>query len=196
MADLAPEPTDQFQRWYDDWLALGVHNPESVVVSTADERGRPSSRYVLLRGVDRRGFVFYTNYRSRKGRDLAVNPYAALCFGWIELDRQVRVAGPVEPVSVEESDAYWRNRPRGSQVAASISEQSEPIAGRAELVSAWEAAEAAAGPGPVPRPSHWGGYRVIPEEVEFWQGRPNRLHDRFRYTRGPGGGWTIDRLMP
>ena len=197
VADLAADPIEQFERWYDEWRAEPRVNPEAVVVATADAEGRPSARYVLLRGVDERGFVFYTNYQSRKGLDLAANTRAALCFGWLDHNRQVRVEGRVERVDAAESDAYWTTRPRGSQLAASISEQSRPVSGRDELQARYDAIEDANAGRDVPRPGHWGGYRVVPESVELWQGQPFRLHDRFLYERSEGAaGWTITRLMP
>ncbi len=201
-ADLAPDPIEQFQRWYGEWAAEPHRNPDAVVLATASATGQPSARYVLLRRLDERGFVFFTNYRSPKGEDLASNPRAALCFGWLDHERQVRVTGRCSKIAAEESDAYWVTRPPQSQLAASVSEQSRPIADRAALDARYEEARAAAGDEAVPRPAHWGGYRVVPDEVEFWQGQPYRLHDRFVYRRaagseGLGGGcWVIERLMP
>lgn len=210
--DLDPDPTVQFTRWYEEWRASGAYNPESVVVATARSDGRPSARTVLLRGIDERGFVFYTNYESRKGVELAENAQAALCFPWIVLDRQVRVVGRVEHTGVHESDAYWATRQRGNQIAGSVSDQSRPVADRATLQRRFdELAERFSGK-PVPRPSHWGGYRVVPEELEFWQSGPDRRHDCFRYRRpevpalpstdgtpapAPNEhGWIVERLMP
>ncbi len=193
-ADLAPDPLTQFRRWFADWTATDPYDANAVALATADAEGRPSVRFVLMKGLDT-GFVFFTNTRSRKGADLAANPWAALCFAWITLERQVRVTGPVEAVSGEEADAYFASRPRGSQVGAWASDQTTVVADRAELERRW----ADAGhrfPDEVPRPPHWGGYRVLPEEVELWQGRPNRMHDRLRYRRSDDGGWLIERLAP
>lgn len=192
-ADLADDPFDQFRAWFDEWLALAPYDANAVALATADAGGRPSVRFVLLKGVDH-GFVFFTNYRSRKGEELAANPQAALCFGWIALERQVRVVGPVEQVTPAESDAYFATRPVGSQWGAWASAQSTPVDSRADLEQRWADAEDRYGEA-VPRPPHWGGYRIVPDELEFWQGRPSRLHDRFRYTRRAEG-WAIERLMP
>ncbi len=192
--DLAEDPLVQFQRWYDDVLAAGVHEPQTVVVSTVGEDDQPSSRHVLLKGLDH-GFVFFTNYESQKGHELAARPRASLCFPWGVLGRQVRVAGPVERVTPEESDAYFATRPRGSQIGALASDQSEVIADREALEARFAATEARYDGVEVPRPAHWGGYRVLPTTIEFWQGQPSRLHDRFRYTADPAG-WRIDRLNP
>lgn len=166
-----------------------------VALATADARGRPSVRIVLLRGVDERGFVFFTNYRSRKGRELEQNPYAALCFHWVSLDEQIRVEGPVERVSDAESDEYFATRPRGSQLGAWASDQSAPLASRELLEERYREIEARFGDQPVARPAFWGGYRLIPERIEFWYGRPDRLHDRVLYTRDRTG-WRIERMYP
>ena len=165
-----------------------------MAVATADAQGRPSVRHVLLRGADERGFVFYTNYESRKGRQLTENPWAGLVFLWKELDRQVHVRGPVERVDPVESDAYFATRPRDAQLGAWASHQSEPLADREEL-EVRLAATAQRFPDDVPRPPNWGGFRVRPEEIEFWQGRRHRLHDRFRFAAAPDG-WRIERLSP
>lgn len=195
--DLAGDPFEQFRRWFREAADAGIAQPEAVVLATADGHGRPSARHVLLKGVDD-GFVFYTNYRSRKAAELEANPWAALCFPWIQLSRQVRVAGPVGRVSAAESDAYFATRPRPSRIGAWASRQSEVIADRAVLDGRVAEAEARFAGGPVPRPADWGGYRLIPVEFEFWQGRPSRLHDRFRYSRdGPADRtWRIERLSP
>jgi pyridoxamine 5'-phosphate oxidase len=194
-ADVAPDPVVQFGRWYDDARSAGLVEPSAMTLATATAGGVPSARMVLLRGVDRRGFVFYTNYESRKAAELAANPLAALVFWWGELQRQVRVEGRVERTSREESAAYFRTRPPGSRLSAWASPQSRVILGREVLEE--RVAEVAAGHpgGDVPLPPFWGGYRLVPEVVELWQGRPNRLHDRLRYTRAAGG-WRIERLAP
>ena len=194
--DLADDPIAQFERWYDDWSGTDPYDSAAMVVATADQSGRPSARYVLLRSVDERGFVFYTNYDGGKGGQLHDNPRAALTFGWIELERQVRVEGHVERTSAQESDDYFSVRPRRSQLAAWASPQSEVIPDRALLDRRFAELEARYDGQEVPRPDRWGGYRVVPEVVEFWQGRPDRLHDRFRYRHQAGGGWIVERLGP
>ena len=195
-ADVDPDPVVQFGRWFDDAKAAGLVEPSAMALATATADGVPSARMVLLRGVDQRGFVFYTNYESRKAAELAANPRAALVFWWGELQRQIRVEGPVERTSQEESAAYFRTRPPGSRLSAWASPQSRVIPGRA--VGDERVAELAAGhpDGDIPLPPFWGGYRLVPEVVELWQGRPNRLHDRLRYTRSADGGWRIERLAP
>ncbi|HEX6194382.1 MAG TPA: pyridoxamine 5'-phosphate oxidase [Jiangellaceae bacterium] len=191
---LPGDPLVIFDEWFDEAVASGAVEPNAMVLATADESGRPSARIVLLKGVDERGFAFYTNLESRKARELAANPQAALCLGWLELERQVRVEGTVEPVEREESEAYWGSRPRESQLSAWASPQSSVVASRADLERG--VAEIAARFGDVvPLPEFWGGLRVVPESVEFWQGGPGRLHDRLRFRRA-GDGWTIERLGP
>jgi len=192
--DLLPDPIEQFRRWLADAETAGVALPNAMAVATADADGRPSVRHVLLRGIDERGFQFFTNRRSRKGRQLAENPWAGLVFLWKELDRQVSVTGPVETLPDLESDAYFAGRPRDAQLGAWASAQSSVIEGREVLDDAVAQAEARF-PGEVPRPPHWGGYVLEPHTIEFWQGRRHRLHDRFAFTAEPEG-WRIDRLAP
>ena len=194
--DLDPDPIAQFRRWHDVAATRRVAEPDAMIVATATPEGAPSARVVLLRGLDRRGFVFYTNYDSRKGKELAVNARAAVLFHWPELHRQVRATGPVERVADDESDAYWQNRPRASRISAWASDQSEPIASRDQLEARAADVEERFGDEDVPRPPSWGGYRVTPDEVEFWQHRDDRLHDRVRYTRQSDGTWRVDRLQP
>jgi pyridoxamine 5'-phosphate oxidase len=194
-AEVDPDPIAQFRAWFDGATAAGVAEPNAMVLATATPDGRPSARVVLLKGVDERGFAFFTNNRSRKGRELASNPYAALAFFWTEIERQVRVEGAVVAVAPPESDLYFQSRPRDSQLGAWASPQSEVIAGRAELERRRDELAGQFAGGPVPRPPHWGGFRVVPEAVEFWQGRPGRLHDRLRYSRAAGG-WRVERLGP
>jgi pyridoxamine 5'-phosphate oxidase len=193
--ELDPDPIRQFHRWFEAATLSEIPEPNAMVLATAAADGRPSARIVLLRGYDERGFVFFTNYDSRKGRELAANPHAALVFHWHDLERQVRVEGPVAQVTLEESDAYFQSRPASSRLGAWASRQSEVIAGREILEARVRALELQYADGPIPRPEHWGGYRVVPTVLEFWQGRPSRLHDRLRYTRGEGG-WLIERLAP
>lgn len=188
------EPFEQFARWFDEAMAADLPEPTAMTLSTADRDGRPSSRVVLLKGLDH-GFVFYTNYGSRKGRQLTENPVASLLFFWPELERQVRVDGRVERCSEEESRAYFASRPLASRIGAWASEQSSVLTSRDELVHRVELFTAKFAGGDVPLPPTWGGFRVIPDEVEFWQGRPSRLHDRIRYRKVEGG-WVIERLSP
>ena len=203
-ADVADDPVVQFRSWFDEWAATRPYDVNAVILATADGDGWPSARAVLLKGLDERGFVFHTNRRSAKGLDLDRSGRAALCFLWHPVERQVRVVGTVEYLPDDESDAYFASRPRGAQIAARASPQSQVIADRAELerltaeTESRHRIEAA-----VPRPPHWGGYLVRPLEVEFWQGRRSRLHDRLRYRRmerpetpGSGSGWVIERLAP
>ncbi|HTR40953.1 MAG TPA: pyridoxamine 5'-phosphate oxidase [Pseudomonadales bacterium] len=194
--DLDANPLKQFQKWFDYAVAkLSSGDVNAMVLATADKAGKPSSRTVLLKGVDERGFIFFTNYDSRKGRELAENPNAALTFFWQTLERQVCVAGTVSKVSAAESEAYFKSRPRDSRLAAWASNQSDTIPDRATLEKKWNEMSAKF-PGEIPLPPNWGGYVLKPERVEFWQGRPGRLHDRFSYTRQPDNSWKLDRLAP
>jgi pyridoxamine 5'-phosphate oxidase len=195
-SDTDPNPIEQFRTWFDEALAANLHEPNAMVLATATPDGRPSARVVLLKGLDERGFVFYTNYEGRKSRELEANPYAALLFYWGELERQVRLEGRVGRIPDEESDAYFAGRPRGSQLGAWASEQSRPIKDRGALEERLRELEAEYDGREVPRPPFWGGYRVEPETIEFWQGRENRLHDRLVYRRSEDGGWRRERLQP
>jgi pyridoxamine 5'-phosphate oxidase len=215
-ADLNANPMVQFQNWFEQessggrWRKIGIalcklwhailgRSPVDVnamVLATVDKEGRPSSRNVLLKGVDERGFVFFTNYDSRKGRELAENPVAALTFYWPDLERQVCVAGPVQKISREESEAYFKTRPRGSRLAAWASNQTDAIKDRAALEAKWNEMAAKFPDDDIPLPPNWGGYVLKPERIEFWQGRPSRLHDRFCYTRRPDNLWELERLAP
>ena len=194
--DLDPDPLALFRRWFDAAVGAGIAEPEAVALATSTPDGRPSARMVLAKGVDERGFAFYTNYGSRKGDELEANPRAALLFHWPALGRQVRVEGPVERLPREESQRYAQNRSRDSQVSALASPQSQPVPSREWLEErAAELAREHEG-GELPVRDDWGGYRLVPDAWEFWQHRPNRLHDRFRYLPDPGGGWRIERLGP
>ena len=199
--DLATHPMDQFARWFEDAARAALHGtlyePNAMVVATAAAEGRPSSRTVLMKQFDTEGFVFYTNYDSRKGRDLTANPYVSLLFPWHPLARQVIVTGGVRRTGRDETAAYFRTRPHGSQLGAWASAQSAVIGSRAELDAAYaELADRYPEDERVPVPPHWGGFRVVPGTVEFWQGRENRLHDRLRYTARPDGTWGVERLSP
>lgn len=195
-ADLAADPIKQFAIWFGEAAAAQIRDVNAMTLATATPDGSPSARIVLLKAISDRGFVFFTNYNSDKGRQLDANPRAALCLFWVQLERQIRIEGTVEKTSREESEEYFRSRPLGSRLGAWTSRQSEVIASRdalesqlAEVTTQYEGAD-------VPLPPHWGGYRVQPNSIEFWQGRTNRLHDRFRYTRQADGGWAIERLSP
>jgi pyridoxamine 5'-phosphate oxidase len=192
--DLSPDPVTQFGEWFDEALNSGVALPNAMTLATATGTGRPSARTVLLKEFDARGFVFYSNYRSRKGRDLAENPRAMLLFCWEELERQIGIEGRVEQVSAAESDAYFATRPLGSRLSAVISPQSDPVANRETLEKMLEEASKRWRDSP-PRPQHWGGYRLAPDRFEFWQGRKDRLHDRLCYRKA-GSEWKIERLAP
>jgi len=217
-ADLEADPVTQFQKWFAQatgkssggrWRKIGIAlfklwhavlghapaDPTTMVLATVDRTGRPSARAVLLKGLDERGFVFYTNHDSRKGRELADNPNAALTFYWPDWERQVCVGGTVAKMSRGETEAYFKRRPRGSRLATWASNQFDVVADRAALETKWDEA-AAKFPGDVPLPPNWGGYVLQPEWIEFWQGRPSRLHDRFRYTRQPDNSWKLERIAP
>ncbi len=195
--DLAPDPVAQFRRWFDDALAAAVPEPEAMNVATIGDDGGPNSRMVLLKQFDERGFVFFTNYDSQKGREAAARPAAALTWRWFPLERQVRARGRAERVSAEESDAYFATRPRGAQIGAWASPQSQVLADRQELEARVAEVTARFRDGPIPRPQWWGGIRVVPASVEFWQGRESRLHDRLRYRRDqPAEEWQVERLAP
>jgi len=217
--DLEADPIVQFRKWFDQasgarasgrvrkffirlykrlLLASGAEALDltAMTLATVDQLGRPSARVVLLKGVDQRGFVFFTNYESRKGHELTENPQAALVFYWPDQERQVRIAGEASKLPTAESDAYFRTRPRGSRLAAWASEQSATVKDRAALEEKWQQMEARYAGQEIPRPPFWGGYLLSPARIEFWQGRPNRLHDRFRYTLQPDKTWLIERLSP
>ncbi len=217
-ADLDANPVAQFQKWFAQaagessgsrWRKIGIAlfklwhailghapaDPTAMVLATADKDGKPSARAVLLKGVDERGFVFYTKYDSRKSRELAENSNAALTFYWADAERQVCIGGAVGRLSRDESDAYFKNRPRGSQLAAWASNQFDVVADRVVLEKKWNEM-ASRFPGDVPLPPNWGGFVLKPDWIEFWQGRPSRLHDRFRYTRQPDGSWKLERIAP
>ena len=193
--DVDADPIRQFERWFADAAAARVPEPNAMTLSTATRDGVPSARIVLLKGVDANGFAFYTDYRSRKGAELAENPLAALTFLWKEIERQVRITGSVSRVSTQESEAYFRTRPPGSRLGAWASHQSAVLASREELEARVQDVIGRFPDGDVPLPPHWGGFRVAPDEIEFWQGRPDRLHDRLLYRRGERG-WEISRLSP
>jgi pyridoxamine 5'-phosphate oxidase len=195
-ADVDVDPIRQFQSWLQEASKSGIAESNAMALATATPDGRPSARMVLLRGVDERGFAFFTNYESRKARELQANPCAALVFFWHELERQVRVEGRVEQVDDQESDRYFQSRPLGARIGAWASPQSAVVGGRHVLESRFLELESLHAGSEIPRPANWGGYRLIPDTIEFWQGRPNRLHDRLRYTKGKQGSWLIERLAP
>lgn len=190
------DPLKLFQLWLDEAMAAGIHLAEAMTLATATPEGKPSARLVLLKGADKRGFVFYTNYNSMKARELDSNPQAALVFYWPQLERQVRVEGEVERTGTDESDAYFKTRPRESQIGALASPQSEVIASRESLQQKADELEKLYEGREVARPAHWGGYRLLPQRIEFWKGRPGRLHDRIVYERQVDGSWSIKRLAP
>ena len=195
-SDLHTDPIKQFSAWFAAALAAGIRDVNAMTLATASAEGRPSARIVLLKGFDERGFVFFTNHDSEKGQQIEANPYVALVFYWVLLERQIRISGPVERTSREDSAAYFHSRPVGSRLGAWVSRQSEVIDARRILDSRLTEMTERFQDGEIPLPPHWGGYRVNPDKIEFWQGRPNRLHDRFRYSRQENGPWQIDRLAP
>jgi len=194
--DLRDDPVEQFRTWFDQACQAGIAEPNAMSLATAWRDGRPLARTVLLKQYDERGFVFFTNLESRKARQLAENPRAALLFPWVALERQVMITGAVERVSIADATAYFITRPVGSQLAAWASPQSTVISSRAMLETKWDEMKRKFADGRIPLPSFWGGYRVMPDAFEFWQGRVNRMHDRFQYTRGDDGAWRIERLAP
>jgi pyridoxamine 5'-phosphate oxidase len=197
-ANLDANPIAQFQKWFEQAInALGQQRIDvnAATLATVDKRGKPSARIILLKGVDERGFTFFTNYDSRKGHELSENPNASLVFYWQELERQVCIAGSAEKISREESERYFKSRPRGNQLAAWTSNQSDVVANRAALEARWNEMEKKF-PGDIPLPSNWGGFVLKPERIEFWQGRPSRLHDRFQYTKQLDHSWKLERLAP
>ena len=192
---MLPDPIQQFREWFHTAIAAGIKEPSAMTLATATNDGHPSARMVLLKGVDQRGFIFFTNYESRKGRELDANPHAALVFYWTQLDRQVRITGRISKVSAEESDAYFLSRPLGSRFSAAVSRQSEVIGSREALERSLADLKARYPEGGPPRPTYWGGYVVEPDEIEFWQQGDHRLHDRLRYRRVDSD-WMVDRLSP
>jgi pyridoxamine 5'-phosphate oxidase len=195
-ADLDPQPLVQFQKWFEEALNSQLLEPSAMTLATVGADGRPSARIVLLKGADERGFLFFTNYESRKGRELAANTRASLVLHWAELERQICIAGDVTKVSRAESEKYFALRPRGSQLGACVSKQSSVVPDRAFLETRLQEVEKQFTNRDVEMPSHWGGYALAPIRIEFWQGRPNRLHDRFQYSKQADGSWRIDRLSP
>jgi len=195
-SDLNADPIKQFGNWFTTAIEAGIRDVNAMSLATSGSDARPSVRIVLLKSFDQDGFVFFTNYASEKGKQLKANPHAALAFYWIELDRQIRISGKVERTSREESQTYFHSRPVGSQLSAWASRQSDVVDGRRVLDARMAEMTERFGDKQIPLPPHWGGFRLKPDKMEFWQGRPNRLHDRFRYTRQPDGSWQIDRLAP
>lgn len=195
-ADLDPDPIRQFERWFGEAMSAGIPEPNAMSLATATASGAPSLRTVLLKSYDECGFVFYTNYESRKAREIAENPRAALLFPWVALERQVAITGKAEKVPTGESLKYFLSRPRGNQLGAWVSHQSHAVSSRQLLLAKLDEMKKKFASGEIPLPPSWGGYRLTPDAIEFWQGGEDRLHDRFLYTRQPDGSWTIDRLAP
>ncbi len=197
LEDLKPNPIQQFEYWLNQAIQAQTKEPNAMTLATVDNSGRPSARIVLLKGLSPKGFVFYTNYESRKGKELAQNPYAALVFNWLDLERQVRIEGKVEKISPEESTQYYHSRPKGSQIGAWSSPQSQVISDRSILEENKEKyTNQFEGKATIPLPPFWGGYRLVPDKIEFWQGRSSRLHDRLLYTKKESKDWKIQRLAP
>ncbi|HHS95992.1 MAG TPA: pyridoxamine 5'-phosphate oxidase [Phaeodactylibacter sp.] len=195
--DLDADPIRQFSQWFKDAMDANIQEPNVMCLATATKEGKPSARILLLKGFDEKGFVFYTNYHSRKGKELLENPHAAMVFHWAALERQVRIEGKISLLPDEESDRYYQSRPRDSRIGAWASPQSEVIKNRSVLEEkVKDLQKKYTEENPIPRPAHWGGYRLCPTMIEFWQGRASRLHDRFRYTRDENGTWKIERLAP
>ncbi|MEI6582703.1 MAG: pyridoxamine 5'-phosphate oxidase [Chitinophagia bacterium] len=194
--DVASNPIDQFTKWWKEAVSSDIVEVNAMTLATVSVEGVPAARIVLLKGYDKNGFVFFTNYDSKKGQDLLAHPLAALVFFWKELERQVRISGRVEKVSAEESDAYFQSRPEGSRLGAWASPQSKPISGRQVIEDQLASYQHTYHHHPIPRPPHWGGYRVVPDTIEFWQGRSSRLHDRIQYKLDAAGKWEISRLAP
>ncbi|UAY52261.1 pyridoxamine 5'-phosphate oxidase [Ferruginibacter albus] len=195
-SDVAANPVEQFSKWWDAAIKSNIDEVNAMTLATATPTGKPFARIVLLKGFDEKGFSFYTNYESDKGLELASNPQAALLFFWKELQRQVRIEGTVEKLSAEESDVYFASRPEGSRIGAWASPQSKVVSTRNELEESFLAYEKEFKGKDIPRPPHWGGYRIVPKQIEFWQGRPNRLHDRIQYSLQKDNNWKIERLAP
>lgn len=194
--EVDPNPVIQFQKWFDQACSVDIPEPNAMTIATVNSEGKPSARMVLLKDYDRKGFVFYTNYNSRKGQELIANPHAAIVFWWAQLERQVRITGSVEKISAQESDEYFHSRPFNSRLGAWTSNQSEIVSSREILELRLQKLQAEYQNSEVPRPEHWGGFRVIPAEIEFWQGRSSRLHDRLLYTLCDYDTWKIERLSP
>ena len=194
-SDIAPDAIEQFTRWWDDAVKSEIFEVNAMTLATSTKNGTPSARIVLLKGYDERGFIFFTNYESQKGKDLAENPNAALVFFWKEIERQIRIEGVVEKTTAQESDEYFSSRPAGSRIGAWASPQSSIIENR-QILELNTERYAEEFKNSIPRPPHWGGYRVMPFKIEFWQGRSNRLHDRILYTKNPDGSWKVERLAP